>query len=133
MTAGMTPFDENGISSPIYRNNETGEETSKLPVGALYATRRREGAGPNDFPPVGYDGLSIVCRTIDGNWYVDSRASNCTKPEDKAHRCWVRHGTVGEKVTVDKNGNTCAAGAGSFFMDGQKWHGFLRNGIMVQQ
>lgn len=61
-------------------------------------------------------------------WDVDSRANNCTLKDDGEHRCWVRHGDPrkGELVHVDKNGLTCAAGAGSIQTDG--WHGFLHNG-----
>lgn len=58
-------------------------------------------------------------------WDIDSRASNCTKPEDKTHRCWVRHGDP-PNVTVNKAGHTCEAGAGSIMVPG--WHGFLTNG-----
>jgi len=61
------------------------------------------------------------------DWDVDSRASNCTLPNDKTHRCWVRHGTP-PNITVDKAGETCQAGAGSIQMP--KWHGFLRNGVL---
>jgi hypothetical protein len=32
-------------------------------------------------------------------------------------------------LTVDKNGDTCAAGAGSILTPA--WHGFLRNGELV--
>lgn len=127
--------------STIFRNLDTGEERAAgdLPIGALYANEREPGAGPNAWPPAGYDGLSIACVCIGNSgpdsrhhWHIDYRASNCTMKDDKDHRCWVRHGTVGEKLTVDKNGKTCAAGAGSFFMDNQRWHGFLRNGVLVQ-
>ena len=58
-------------------------------------------------------------------WNVDGRASNCTMKQDKTHRCWVRHGEP-PNVHVDKNGLTCAAGAGSIVVPG--WHGFLHNG-----
>lgn len=107
-----------------------------LPCGALYAIDRRNVTEPNQWPPVGYDGLSVACVcTLNGSthhWYIDCRASNCTMKEDKDHRCWVRHGTVGEKVTVDKNGKTCGAGGGSFFMGpNNEWHGFLRDGVMA--
>jgi hypothetical protein len=52
--------------------------------------------------------------------------------DDRTHRCWVRHGTYGERLTVDKNGPTCGAGAGSFFMGANnEWHGFLRNGVLT--
>lgn len=58
-------------------------------------------------------------------WDIDGRASNCTKNDDRNHRCWVRHGPP-EKITVDKNGVTCAAGGGSILVTG--YHGFLING-----
>lgn len=59
------------------------------------------------------------------HWDIDSRCSNCTRPDDKTHRCWVRHGEV-PNIHVDKNGDTCSAGAGSIFSG--NWHGFLHNG-----
>lgn len=77
------------------------------------------------------DGKHLQCILPNGEqWDIDSRASNCTKPEDRTHRCWVRHGdpTKGEVIHVDKNGNTCNAGAGSIIVDG--WHGFLHQGIL---
>lgn len=64
-----------------------------------------------------------------GTWDIDSRASNCTMKEDRNHRCWIKHGEA-PNITVDKNGNTCAAGAGSIQMI--NWHGFLREGKLVQ-
>ena len=60
---------------------------------------------------------------------VNGRASNCTMPDDKTHRCWIVHGDV-ENMTVDKNGETCQAGAGSIVRGG--WHGFIRNGEFVE-
>ncbi|SRR6266702_3210170 len=121
----------NGISSPLMRELATGRIVSRpidLPTGALWAQDRH-----GDYPPVGYDGLSIVCRHADGyHWHIEGRASNCTMKQDNEHRCWVRHGTVGDRLTVDKAGKTCAAGAGSFFMGhNNEWHGFLRNGVMT--
>ena len=83
----------------------------------------------------GPDGHCLVAVCPDGHpWIVDGQASNCTMkddtgPFDKHHRCWCRHGTP-PNITVDKNGRTCRAGAGSI-MTG-KWHGFLRNGEFVQ-
>ncbi len=59
------------------------------------------------------------------SWDIDGRASNCTKPKERTHRCWVRTGEP-PNVTVGKNGDTCAAGAGSIAVDG--YHGFLKNG-----
>jgi hypothetical protein len=58
-------------------------------------------------------------------WDIDSRASNCTMKEDKNHRCWVRHGEP-PHITVDKDGVTCQAGAGS--IQAGDYHGFLQDG-----
>lgn len=117
-----------GISSPIYRSIDTGEESTLRDVpGALFVTERDAGADPNAHPRAGSDGLSVVC-VLPGphHWYIDGRASNCTLPDDKVHRCWVRHGTVGERITVDKNGFTCQAGGGSIAVPG--FHAMLQNG-----
>lgn len=58
---------------------------------------------------------------------IDGRASNCTMPDDNVHKCWVRHGRPEDgTLHVDKNGNTCAAGAGSIATP--NFHGFLHNG-----
>ena len=86
-------------------------------------------------------------------WYVDGRASNCTVPckcgqsyaahyedqtgkcdgykpaDDGAHRCWIRHGEP-PLVTVNKQGVTCGAGAGSI-VSPSGWHGWLRDGALV--
>ena len=63
-------------------------------------------------------------------WDVDGRASNCTMPGDTLHRCWVRHGDPATGVVhVDKNGLTCAAGAGS--IASRAYHGFLHNGALT--
>lgn len=64
------------------------------------------------------------------SWNIDSRASNCTRKDDRTHRCWVRTGVV-PNIHVHKDGDTCHAGAGSIFMNqGQpdEWHGFLHHG-----
>lgn len=126
------------FKNSIFKCVETGEERQApdLPCGALYALGRDDDDGPNDFPPVGADGLSVACVCVYNgwrhHWYIEHRASNCTMKDDKEHRCWVRHGTIGEKVTVDKNGKTCGAGAGSLFMGtNHEWHGFLRNGVLT--
>jgi hypothetical protein len=78
----------------------------------------------------GADGRSLVVKTPGGDWMVDSRASNCTLPNDDVHKCWVRHGdpTTGD-VHVDKNGVTCAAGAGSIMIG--NYHGFLHHGFLT--
>jgi hypothetical protein len=77
---------------------------------------------------IGPDRRSLIVRLPDGHdWMIDARASNCTKKDDVAHHCWVRHGRPEDgTLHVDKNGNTCAAGAGS--IQTPKWHGFLHGG-----
>lgn len=126
----------------IFRCIATGEQklAGELPIGALYALDREACTDLNGFPPAApHDGLSIACVCLGRSdperrhhWYIDYRASNCTMPEDKNHRCWVRHGTVGDRLTVDKEGLTCKAGAGSFFMGpNDEWHGFLKNGKLT--
>jgi hypothetical protein len=66
------------------------------------------------------------------HWQISQRASNCTRPEDKTHRCWVHHGDPrkGEPVHVDKNGDTCQAGAGSILSG--DYHGFLHHGHLTK-
>ncbi len=61
-------------------------------------------------------------------WDVMSRASNCTKKEDRLHRCWVLEGSA-PNFSVSKNGLTCSAGAGSIMAG--NYHGFLRNGFLT--
>lgn len=123
-------FDDHGISSPIMRDLATGEERAShdLPVGALFAAWRDV-----ETYPKGADGLTVWCVVPDAGgrhqWLIDGRANNCTAPDDKTHRCWVRHGTVGDRITVDKNGLTCAAGGGSIQTSG--YHGVLRDGVLV--
>lgn len=97
------------------------------PVGAMWDAwwmRKHEGSR------TGPDGLYLIVKTPGGDWAVDDRASNCTMPNDDVHRCWVRHGDprVGI-VHVDKNGNTCNAGAGSILCG--SYYGFLRNGELT--
>ena len=72
------------------------------------------------------DGAPLVVKLPDGDfWYIDSRADNCTMPDDTTHHCWIRHG-VPPVITVDKQGKTCGAGGGS--IQSSHYHGFLRNG-----
>ncbi len=49
----------------------------------------------------------------------------CRRLQPRPHKCWIRHGTPPD-LTVDKNGVTCNAGAGSILVG--DYHGFLVNG-----
>lgn len=79
----------------------------------------------------GPDGIALMVRCPNGrDWHVDGEASNCTRPGDKTHACWVRHGDPRQAtVTVDKQGDTCAAGAGS--IQAGDYHGFLTDGVLT--
>lgn len=116
------------VTSPVYRREDTGEEMipRDAPVGAIWRADWYEDFGPSH---VGVDGRSYVVKTPAGDWAIDSRASNCTMKDDEIHKCWCRHGDPPD-FTVNKNGNTCEAGAGSILIDrGEKhYHGFLTNG-----
>ncbi len=74
------------------------------------------------------DGRHLHAKLPNGHdWDVDGRASNCTMKDDRSHRCWVRTGSPEDgTIHVDKNGHTCAAGAGSIIAG--DWHGFLHHG-----
>ncbi len=114
---------------PIYTRKDTGEEMllRDAPAGAMwYAPWLADiWAGP--------DGKCLMVRLPERHdWTVDGPAANCTMPDDagqQRHHCWVRHGTP-PQITVDKNGQTCNAGAGSIATG--TWHGFLRNGYLVE-
>ena len=109
----------------VYTDSEGTEYHLRgLPPGAMYYAEWMEGSPRCSGP----DGKALFVVTPGGVWSPDSRAKNCTKPNDNDHKCWIRHGSP-PHVTVDKNGVTCGAGGGSI---GQKnYHGFLRNGFLV--
>lgn len=110
----------------LYRRTDTGEETTlrDAPPGASWDAWWL----PDNYR--GLDGIALMVRCPDGHdWTVDSEASNCTR-KGEPHQCWVRHGDPREyRVTVDKNGDTCAAGAGSIATP--EYHGFLRDGVLT--
>jgi hypothetical protein len=115
------------IGSRFVYNNESGRPEP----GDLYFRDERHG---EDKCWCGWDNcdgfhLHAVLPTGD-HWDIDSRASNCTLPNDGLHRCWVRHGDPrrGDLIHVDKNGLTCRAGAGSIVVP--NWHGFLHKGFL---
>lgn len=111
---------------PQYRRTDTGELTTlrRAAPGAMWDAW---------WMPAwrDADGIALMVRLPNGDdWSVDSEASNCTRRGDRAHKCWIRHGDPRtEPVTVDKNGETCAAGAGS--VQSRDYHGFLRAGELT--
>lgn len=121
----------------LYRRTDTGDlRVLHETAGAPFAPAAEPGACwdaewlPDDFH--GPDGIALTVRCPGGHtWHVDSRAANCGRPDDSTHACWVRHGDPREcRLTVDKDGDTCSAGAGSILTP--NWHGFLRNGELVE-
>ena|ERR1700747_2323399 len=114
----------------VYIRKDTGEEMSlrDAPPGAMWDANWLHDMIPG-MGWTGPDGRSLVAVCPGGHqWHIDGRCSNCTKPHEP-HQCWVRHGEP-PNITVDKNGNTCAAGAGS--IQTPNWHGYLRNGEFVE-
>lgn len=108
----------------LYCRMDTGEETTlyDAPDGAMWDAFWMPSAEKHP------DGRYIICRVPKGHdWSIDGQASNCTRPGEP-HQCWVRHG-IPPNLTVDKNGDTCAAGAGSILT--KDWHGFLRDGVLT--
>ncbi len=104
---------------PMYFENEEDIRSQwragKVKVGAVWDAHWDKGARK------GPDGKSLVVLTPFGVWYIDERASNCTKPHDHQHHCWIRHGSAEEgNLQVDKKGHTCEAGAGSIRIMSQK-------------
>lgn len=109
--------------APLYRLPDGREVvSSELPPGAVYHAEYMDEYRP------GPDGKAICAVCPDGHhWLIDSRASNCTLPDDDVHRCWCRHGDARDgTLHVDKVGVTCQAGAGS--IQTSKYHGKLENG-----
>lgn len=132
-----------------FQRADTGELLTELPPGAVFdllnfyddddrapynwrQSPRPDGKSYRVTRLNEQDGRVLVCMTPDGHpWTIDARASNCTMPQDDNHWCWCRHGRPEEgTLHVDKNGTTCAAGAGS--IQTGSWHGFLHNGQLVQ-
>lgn len=113
----------------VWRRIDTGELIEAhsywdLPVGSMFFMSWFEGIEGH----VGLDGKSLCVVTPGGAWHVDSRASNCTSPDDNVHKCWCRHGEI-PNITVNKEGNTCTAGGGSIQIG--EYHGHLINGELT--
>lgn len=121
----------------IYRRLDNGEDVTlrNAPDGAMwYADWMIHGRTKDDSNQIwiGPDGHCLVVKVVGGHdWMVDGQCNNCTMPHDKVHKCWVRHGDPRtSNITIDKNGYTCQAGAGSILTP--NWHGFLRDGWLVE-
>ena len=116
----------------VYRRTDTGEEISSISnyPGACYAVDKIYDRRSKSYR-TGRDGRCLEVVTPNGGiWSIDSRASNCTLPDDNEHRCWCRSGSpeTGD-LSVHKLGSTCAAGAGSIILG--DYHGFLRESEFI--
>lgn len=71
------------------------------------------------WPDKGADGRCWVVKLPGGGeWMTEQKAGNCQCPPDPAHRCWTRSGTAPE-LTVQPS------------IADPRWHGWLRDGILV--
>jgi hypothetical protein len=108
----------------LYRRSDTGEivTLTEAPPGAMWNAEHL-----NNWPAMtGPDGLSLTVKCPNGlEWLIDGPCNNCTAPGTD-HKCWCRTGEV-PIITVDKNCNTCSAGAGS--IQAGDYHGFLKAGV----
>lgn len=112
----------------LYRRADTGELVTlrDAPPGAMWDATWYHNSDIQGLGGPNTDGRFLVVKCPNGReWCIDSRCSNCGSPDDNVHRCWVRHGEP-PNITVDKNGVTCSAGAGS--IQAGDYHGFLRGG-----
>ncbi len=117
----------------LYRRTDTGEimPLRDVPPGGMWYSDWMLCPGSDRWR--GPDGHSLTVRvpasyhTGRTDWPIDGRANNCTRPDDTVHKCWVRHG-VPPEITVDKAGDTCAAGGGSILVPG--YHGMLQGGYL---
>ena len=107
-----------------------------LQIGDVFFREAHGPYVPGKCPWTHCDGrhLHVICPSGDSSsyadWNVDSRASNCDQKDDRTHRCWIRHGDPAQgALTVDKNGATCKAGAGSIQIG--NYHGFVRGFALV--
>lgn len=123
------------VPHPLFTGAPDGQlyTLREAPVGAMWDATWFDRAPAYTGP----DGIALVVRTPGGEWMVDSEASNCTRPGDRSHKCWIRHGDprdpqgrrTGQPLHVDKAGDTCSAGAGSIICG--TYHGFLHGGHLV--
>lgn len=124
-------FEFRGSDGGLYRFGRSGADerltVDELPPGAAWWCPRESRAR------VGPDGRGLYVKTPGGAWFVDGMANNCTRRDDDAHRCWVRHGSPEDgTLHVDKDGDSCGCGSsigqGPGFAD---YHGFLHHGHLV--
>lgn len=110
-----------------------------LPVGGMYEMRWL-----SDITEwCGTDGIALAIRVPDPGMKTGattfqpdlSSANNCTR-KGETHKCWCRHGNPRiEPVHVDKECDTCTAGAGSIGIGASgsnyRWHGYVHHGYVV--
>ncbi len=119
----FTEKDEEQIfHEAIWKRADTSEETTlgAAPPGAMWDAYWMSFKGP--------DGRCMVVKLPNGHhWTIDGPASNCNR-RGEPHQCWIRQGEPPD-LTISKEGNTCAVGAGS--IGSGDYHGFLREGVLT--
>lgn len=107
----------------VMRRTDTGEEMTlrDAPAGAMWDAWWY---GDSGFPmPPRPDGIHLMCRTPDGDWYVDGLAGNGPKNDYG----WSRTGDPrAHPPTVTASPSIQIGGIGS-----GAYHGWLRNGVLV--
>jgi hypothetical protein len=114
------------VNRQVFTSRLYNTASGKPEPGDLYWIKDHEPGACHNWD--GCNGMHLHGIGPNGDmWDVDGRASNCSMRTDRAHRCWVRTGSPEDgSIHVDKNGHTCAAGAGSVILG--NWHGFLHHG-----
>lgn len=120
--------------SKAFRLPDGSEVTSgELPPGAMF-----DAWWLHDHMPMS-DGITLMVVLPNGvHWSPDSRASNCTRPDDKEHCCWIRRGdprTGMVHVERQPGDDTCSAGHNSIASlaadSPHHYHGHLQMGWLT--
>ena len=117
-----------GLRRSLSTRDVYDKESGKPEPGDLFYRDMTAGKGKGCLYHVsGCDGMHLYAVLPNGrHWDIDGRATNCTRPDDDVHRCWVRQGEPPNVTAGKDGGDTCSAGAGSIASG--DYHGFLRNG-----
>lgn len=122
-----------GVSPPYRLPDGREMVNAELPPGAMFDADWLHESLPMT------DGITLMVVLPNGcHWSPDSRAGNCTRPEDNDHCCWVRRGdprTGMVHVERRPGDDTCSAGANSIASlpgdDPHHYHGHLKAGWLT--
>lgn len=85
------------------------------------------------------DGPALIIKLPNGYNFLPGQGANNCNLKGTDHDCWCVHGEV-PNLTIDKEPEpgrpaTCTEGAGSILsaaQSPQEWHGYVRNGELVE-